>query len=1633
MPSSINVLVRRRNGDITEFNINKIETALMNAFIGTEPDLKSSQSVHSRVDAVVSKAVAILQEASLLDSLMDVEFIQDCVERALMASDEHVVLRAYILYREAHQKTRKDETVADADKWTVQVKHGSKTQSLNVAKIKKVIRESCSGLAVDSELVFNNFKSSVYNGITNEEVFSALVLAVRPLIETHPDYAYVAARLHFYSLRKEVIGRSVTADEMLAVYPTHFKNMISVGIKNQRIDPEMATFDLDRLGAALCGKRDNLFMYQGAQILTDRYFLHVDGRHIELPQTFFMRVAMGLALKEDDREARAIEFYNVLSTFDLVTSTPTLFNAGTLRPQLSSCFLSTVSDDLVGIYDAIKENALLSKYSGGLGNDWTPVRGLGAQIKGTNGKSQGIIPFLKVVNDTAVAVNQCFAPDTMVYTSNGIRKISAVNKGDCVLGMNGVYREVKERMTYQQNDPMLEITVKHSVHSEKLTDAHPLFSIQGVPVGESIARTLKKIKDGKLAPCWVDSGSLKVGDYLAQVIPSEVVQVKGFTDDDAYLYGLMLGDGHISVRDGVNREYGITLNFNSKAKCADFIRGYLDKQGIHYWENTLHESVKTIRWAYGRDHIRNVSNGQFECGADSPCLPFTYSDMYNEKSDKRIASRFLHLPENQTLLILKGLLETDGHISRGKEIGFSTSSAELLENVRYILLRLGIACSGRIRNRTGESHNMTRKDGSVASISSGVSYELRIPADNKLANLLGCSAVTKQYALRLGKWLFSRITDIQPILHVPFVCDLKVDGDESYMTSSFLAHNGGKRKGAVCAYLETWHIDIEEFLELRKNTGDDRRRAHDMNTANWIPDLFMERVAARGDWTLFSPDEVPDLHDLYGVEFKKRYEHYEKMAEKGSLKVAKKLPAVELWRKMLTMLFETGHPWITFKDACNIRSPQQHVGVVHSSNLCVAPETLVLTDNGHIPIVELHDKVVNVWNGLMFSETIVRKTGENQKLISVELSNGAVIECTPYHIFHVKDGYKDGSIEVQASQLKCGDKLIKSEYPIINNPAWDDFHLAYTHGFFCGDGTYGKDKPRLTLYGEKKKLLPFLAVRTGSGIEDSAGKLNFGLSNELPEKFMVPMQHSLQSRLDWLAGLLDADGCVTKNGNAHGIQIGSIHLDFLKSLMLMLQTLGVHSKVAIMATDRHNLLPDGKGGSKIYDCKDIYRLTIAHEGILTLNKLGFKPHRLIMPTNATQRRAEHFVTVKRIVDNGRIDDTYCFSEPIRHMGVFNGVLTGQCTEITLNSTPDTETAVCNLASINLVQHMRKGAALDPSDLKGIFDVEKIQQTLKTGMRMLDNVVDLNYYAIEKARNSNQLHRPVGLGVMGFVDAMTQYRISYNSDMAVEFADVSQEIISYYAIDASADLARERGSYSSFDGSLWSKGILPIDSLEMLEKVRHIDVDRKSVLDWAPLRAKVRNGMRNSNCLAIAPTATIANIIGVSQGIEPIYQNLYVKSNLSGEFTVLNPSMVRDLMALGIWDAAMIMDLKYYDGSLSDIERIPQELKDLYVTAFEMDSMYLIESAARRQKWIDQSQSVNLYFRNPNGKLLDMVYTQAWKKGLKTTYYLRSLGATSAEKSTGKAGALNAVKASVTPSDSTVKACLIDDPTCEACQ
>ncbi len=913
--------VIRRNGAAVAFNLDKISIAITKAFLAVE----GNQSVAS---ARVREQLAILSQLvnnALMRRLpaggsIHIEDIQDQVELALMRNGNQDVARAYVLYREKRNAERAAEKVISLEPThRLHVNIDGKLTPLNIAELNAMVAEACLNLgdAVNPNLVVEQAVCDLYDGIAFTEVYKALILSSRSLIETEPAYNYVTARLQLDLVRAEVLGERIHHSEMDTQYIEYFPRYIKMGIAAELLDQRLAQFDLNKLAAALNKDRDFQFGYLGIQTLYDRYFLHIEERRIELPQIFFMRVAMGLAINEIDREARAIDFYNVLSTFDFMSSTPTLFNAGTLHSQLSSCYLTTVSDDLEGIYQGIKENALLQKYAGGLGNDWTPVRSLGARIKGTNGKSQGVIPFLKVVNDTAVAVNQ-----------------------------------------------------------------------------------------------------------------------------------------------------------------------------------------------------------------------------------------------------------------------------------------------------------------------------------------------------------------------------------------------GGKRKGAVCGYLETWHLDIEEFLDLRKNTGDDRRRTHDMNTAHWIPDLFMRRVTQSADWTLFSPNDVPDLHEKYGKAFEKAYVEYERRAENGEIKLFKKIPALQMWRKMLSMLFETGHPWITFKDPCNIRSPQQHVGVVHSSNLC--------------------------------------------------------------------------------------------------------------------------------------------------------------------------------------------------------------------------------------------------------------------------------------------------------------------------------------TEITLN-TSDTEIAVCNLGSVNLLQHLTEVNG------KLVLDNDKLQATIKIAMRMLDNVVDINFYPVGKARNANTRHRPVGLGIMGFQNCLHAMRIPYASMEAVEFADRAMEAVCYNAYYASTVLAEERGAYSSFKGSLWDQGILPLDTLDLLlsERGGNVEVDRSKTLDWDALRCRIRKvGMRNSNCVAIAPTATISNIVGVSASIEPEYQNLYVKSNLSGEFTIVNEQLVIDLKARGLWDTVMVSDLKYFDGSLQKIDRVPADLKQLYATAFDVDPTWLIEAAARRQKWIDQAQSLNLYFAVPSGKKLNDTYLLAWQRGLKTTYYLRSLGATAAEKSTGSGGELNAVSSGL---EEAPKMCAIDNPECESCQ
>ena len=929
IPGKLQVI--KRNNKVVPYDASKVMLALTKAFLAVEgPKSAESSSVRDKVEVFVTDLTTWFESKMPTGGVLHIEDVQDRVELILMRAGEHAVARDYVLYREERRKIREQKTQDDKvdvtpDEPVIQVKHpDGSLKPLNKKRLDAIVKESCFGLeAVDPEIIINDVVNNLFDGVPKADVSQALVMSARTLVEQDPNYSYVAARLLLDLLRSEAlqfmgVAEHASFEDMKDYYPKAFKAYIHKAIELELLDPILATeYDLNALGAALLPERDNQFTYLSIQTLYDRYLIHSHGSRFELPQIFFMRVAMGLCINEPDKTSRVIEFYQQLSSFDYMSSTPTLFNSGTLRSQLSSCYLTTIADDLYGIYSSMRDNALLSKFAGGLGNDWTNVRSMGAHIKGTNGVSQGIIPFLKVANDTAIAVNQ-----------------------------------------------------------------------------------------------------------------------------------------------------------------------------------------------------------------------------------------------------------------------------------------------------------------------------------------------------------------------------------------------GGKRKGAICAYLENWHLDVEEFLELRKNSGDDRRRTHDMNTAIWVPDLFMKRLHADADWTLFSPDDTPDLHDLVGDAFESAYCAYERKAQAGDIKNTKTIKAKNLWRKMLSMLFETGHPWITFKDVCNLRSPQQHMGVVHSSNLC--------------------------------------------------------------------------------------------------------------------------------------------------------------------------------------------------------------------------------------------------------------------------------------------------------------------------------------TEITLNTSAD-EIAVCNLGSLNIPAHIKDGN----------IDKEKLKKTITTAVRMLDNVIDINYYSVPEAKNSNFKHRPVGMGMMGFQDALYLKNIPYDSPDAVEFADELMELISYYAIEASSDLAKDRGSYESYAGSLWDQGILPIDSIKKVKDNRdpdHMLQDTTTRLDWGSLRAKIKvNGMRNSNVMAIAPTATISNICGVSQSIEPTYQNLYVKSNLSGEFTVVNPYLVKALKSHNLWDPVMVNDLKYYNGSVAQIDRVPEGIKRIYATAFEVDISYILEAASRRQKWIDQAQSLNMYIAKPSGKTLDKVYRYAWRLGLKTTYYLRSLAATSTEKSTLSRTDLNAVAPSSPAPDSGPKVCSILDPDCDACQ
>jgi ribonucleoside-diphosphate reductase alpha chain len=1263
-----NLKVVREDGVIVRFNIMKIASSIEDAFRRNRNlDGPATADIIESVNILTQKVVARASALVKAGHPLHVHLIQDEIEQQLMREGYFNVAKDFILNRAQLSPSSSEQLSLPLEEKEVRLFHiidaGGTAGTITETQLRSRFTYACRGLEdlTKSEELLENSVTNFYEGIKETEVDQAVLMAARAKIEFEPAYAKVAGRLLLDILYRETMGISAFDPSLDTAHRDYFKSYLKLAISIHRVHPDLATFDLDKLGRAMQLQRDDKFEYLGLQTLYDRYFIHNNGRRLETPQIFWMRVAMGLALIEkENKNERAIEFYNILSKFLFVSSTPTLFNSGTMHPQLSSCYLSTIMDDLSHIFKVVSDDAQLSKWAGGLGNDWTNVRATGAQIKGTNGKSQGVIPFLKVANDTAVAVNQCFAPDTLIYTAQGTKPISDVKVGDLVLGVSGTYREVTDQMTYNQRDPMVSLTLKHALAPVSVTSGHPFYAVQGVPLEQTEERTMQWLEKGKVQCAWIDAGKLQRGDYIAQTVPKEIIAVADFDEEDARLYGILLGDGHLSKE---GSQWGVSGNPQSD-EHLEFVRTYLTARGIHFWETQRGDRYLQIHWAAGRGVVRDATTGCFVSGG-APTLPFDHADLYDAQKRKHISPRLSHLPRPQTLAIVRGLLETDGNVSRGKEITFTNTSQPLVDGLRYQMLRLGVPTAGKFRVRNND-HTGRRSDGSLIEFKGETKcYDLRIPAIPELAEQIGCKPLTKRNWLTFNGNIFTRIKKTESIDVLPFVCDLKVDGDESYMTTAGLAHNGGKRKGAMCAYLETWHLDIEDFLELRKNTGDERRRTHDMNTSNWIPDLFMKRVSANEMWTLFSPSDTPDLHDLYGSAFEKRYAEYENMVETGQLKLHKKVEALQLWRRMLSMLFETGHPWITFKDPSNIRSPQDHKGVVHSSNLC--------------------------------------------------------------------------------------------------------------------------------------------------------------------------------------------------------------------------------------------------------------------------------------------------------------------------------------TEILLN-TSEEETAVCNLGSINLPEHMTENG----------LDQEKLASTIRTAVRMLDNVIDINFYPIAEARTANLRHRPIGMGMMGFQDALYMQNISYASHEAVKFADTSMEMISYYAILASSELAQERGTYETYKGSKWDRGLLPIDTIALLGKERggHLEMDQSASLDWEPVRASIKKyGMRNSNTMAIAPTATISNITGITQSIEPMYKHLFVKSNLSGEFTIPNTYLVSRLKTLGLWDHHMLDDLKYFDGSITEIERIPDDVKQVFLTAFEIEPDWLIECASRRQKWIDMGQSLNLYLAEPSGKKLHQMYLFAWQKGLKTTYYLRSLGATQIEKST----------------------------------
>ena len=1266
-----------------------------------------------------------------------------------------------------------------------------------------------------------------------------------------------------------------------------------------------------------------------------------------------------------------------------------------------NCFLIAMEEDSIeGIFNTLKDCALISKWAGGIGLHIHNIRASNSHIRGTNGSSNGIVPMLRVFNNTAKYVDQCLDPETIVYTKRGPVKIKNIIIGDEVITDDGNCYNIRKVLDYPEYKGDLHtIDVKHSLFPLKLTDMHPLWVIKNKKYVQTYFNDIiADLDKGLIAPDFVEAKNVDRNDFVGFPIPKWEQDIPQFTEDDCRMYGILIGDGNISR---TNNLCYVSLSTETKQDIIEFVEGYLKTLGIH------------ITYSHNHNNVRLVFSR-------TTMFKFTYEMVYDENKDKRILPNMLHLPKNKTLSIIKGILETDAKISN-HQISLEMTSFNVVESVRYMLLRLGILSSGSVRNRAGQTHvtvhgkTITNKKPTMT---------LLIPKKEIICKLfpnknLECSKKLKFFEYK--GYLFSIVNSNQNTENYSGrVIDIEVDNKDHH---NFLTHNGlvknggGKRNGSFAIYLEPWHADIELFLDMRKNHGDEELKARDLFYALWIPDLFMERVKTDGTWTLLCPDECPGLADVYGDAFAELYTKYENDTTK-TYKCRKTVKARELWFKVLDAQMETGTPYLCYKDAANKKSNQSNLGVIKSSNLCVAPETLILTDKGHIEISSLENQKVNVWNGEEYSEVEVKKTGENQRLIEVHADDGSILTCTPYHKFYIQTSFARSKIlQIEAQNLKPGNKIIKCEYPIIDGTS--KMLYPYMHGFFCGDGTYGntKDheptkcnfksvehkffcnrhlyyetehnnlktypdnvycnalsydrKPKIFLYGDKKKLLKYMNYRT---ITENDNRISIDLPMDIEEKFYVPSNNTLADKLEWFAGYCDADGTISKNGENQQLQVASINKEFLLKVKLMLQTCGINPKVRKNKEKGTSLLPDGKGGQKLFDTKEIYRLLITSIDLRVLVNAGFSPKRLIINTeNILQRSASQFVKIDKIVNNERIDNTFCFTEPKRNMGVFNGILTGQCSEI-MEYSDANETAVCNLASIGLPTFVSNG----------VFDYAKLHEVSQTVTRNLNKVIDINYYPTEKTRVSNMRHRPIGIGVQGLADVFMLLDVPFHSDKAKEINQTIFETIYHGALTASADAAEKDGPYETFGGSPASKGILQYDMWNTEPKYTN------NTRDWSALKERIQKvGLRNSLLLAPMPTASTSQILGFNECFEPFTSNIYSRRTMAGEFMLTNKYLMRDLIDAGLWNTDLKNSIVGNQGSVQHIEGISQHLKDKYKTVWEIPMKHVIDMAADRGAFICQSQSLNLWLEDPNYNMLTSMHFYGWQKGLKTgIYYLR---------------------------------------------